>query len=424
MSVKKVVSELNLLPDKKTLAEIKRDAEAIVIKLREELKKAKIAAEVFVGGSFAKGTLIKGDFYDIDIFVRFGWKYENISRYLAKIVKKAAKRAKLKLETLHGSRDYFRMIKKEVIFEIVPVVKIGKPKEARNVTDLSYFHVNYVKRKFSDKLRKELVLAKQFCKAQKVYGAESYISGFSGYALECLIIHYNSFEKMLRELIKLRLGDRVIIDPQKAYKNKNDVVFEMNESKLDSPIILVDPTWKERNVLAALNSETFARFQEAARAFLKKPSKDFFIIKRFDENLFRQKARKSKAEFVRVELKTDRQPGDIAGTKMKKFANHLTENMSRYFDIVGEEFEYSGESKANLYLAAKSKKEIMRSGPPKEMDKAAKEFKKRNKGVFEKDDRLYSRIKINFTAKKFIKDFAKKFSKTVKAMGISGLRIN
>ncbi len=424
MSVKKVVDELSLVPDRPILTEIKRDVDTIVTRLREELKKAKISAEVFVGGSFAKGTLIKGEFYDIDIFVRFDWKYEDISRFLGKIVKNTAKKTKLRLETLHGSRDYFRIIKKNVIFEIVPVVKIGKPKEARNVTDLSYFHVNYVKRKFNDKLRKELVLAKQFCKAQKVYGAESYISGFSGYALECLIIHYKSFEKMLRELVKLKLGDRIIIDPQKAYKNKNDVVFEMNESKLGSPIVLVDPTWKERNVLAALNSETFTRFQEAARAFLKKPSKDFFIIKRFEERKFQEKAKQSKAEFVKVALQTDRQPGDIAGTKMKKFANHLMENMSTYFEIIKKEFEYSGESKADLYLSVKSKKEIIRSGPPKDMDKAAKEFRKRNKNIFEKNGKLYSKIKINFTAKKFIKDFAKKFSKTVKAMGVSELRVS
>lgn len=423
MSVKKVVSGIELLPDKKTLAGIKRDVEGIVSKLREELKKAKISAEVFVGGSFAKGTLIKGEFYDIDIFVRFDWRLKDISKFLGKIVRSAAKRAKLKLETLHGSRDYFRMIRKDAIYEIVPVVKIKKPREARNVTDLSYFHVNYVKKKFSDRLRRELVLAKQFCKAQRVYGAESYISGFSGYALECLIIQYKSFEKMLRELSKIKLGDRIVIDPKKAYKRKNDVLFEMNESKLSGPIILVDPTWRERNVLAALSRETFAKFQEAAKRFLRKPSGDFFIIKRFDEKIFRGKAKKSRAEFVKIELKTDRQPGDIAGTKMKKFSNYIVNEVSRYFDIVGREFEYSGESKATLYLAAKSKKVIVRGGPPKAMEKAAKEFKKRNKNVFEKNGRLYSKIKINFTAKKFLRDFSKKFSKTVKAMGISKSRL-
>ena len=35
-------------------------------------------------------------------------------------------------------------------------------------------------------------------------------------------------------------------------------MYEINESKLQSPIILVDPTWKERNVLAGLNDESFS----------------------------------------------------------------------------------------------------------------------------------------------------------------------
>ena len=34
-----------------------------------------IDAEIFVGGSFAKKTLIKKEKYDVDIFVRFDKKY-------------------------------------------------------------------------------------------------------------------------------------------------------------------------------------------------------------------------------------------------------------------------------------------------------------------------------------------------------------
>ncbi len=427
MSVKVILGEVadSLLIDKNEFEKLKEETKNIVSLIETELVKTKTSAEVFVGGSFAKNTLIEGEFYDVDIFIRFDWKYEDISNILGKILNKIAKKNRLKLETLHGSRDYYRIIKKNKIFEIIPVTKIKKPKEARNVTDLSYFHVNYVKKKLKKgKLAKEVILAKQFCKAQKVYGAESYVNGFSGYALECLIIHYKSFEKMFKELVKIKPAERIIIDSEGFYKKKNDVLFEMNESKLGSPVILVDPTWKERNALAALNRETFSRFQDAARNFLKKPGKSFFAIKKFDVESLKAKAKKNKAEFVKIELTTNKQPGDIAGTKLKKFASYLEKEIARYFEIIDKEFDYSGENKANLYLAAKSKGEIIKIGPPANLEAHAAAFRKQNKNVFEKNGVLHAKIKARGSAKQFIKSFAKKFTKTIKSMDVAGLRVD
>ena len=56
-------------------------------KLKMELKKQKIIAEIFVGGSFAKNTVIKKDFYDVDVFVRFA-EDKNISEQTEKILKR------------------------------------------------------------------------------------------------------------------------------------------------------------------------------------------------------------------------------------------------------------------------------------------------------------------------------------------------
>lgn len=420
MGIKRVVSELELSAPKEESGRIAEETKKIVALLKKEVIKSGTGAEIFVGGSFAKGTLIKSDFYDVDIFARFGWKYENISEILDKIAKNVAKKSKLKLEKIHGSRDYFRIISKNIIFEIVPVTKIKKPREARNVTDLSYFHVNYVRRNLKKNLKKEVIFAKQFCKAQKIYGAESYVNGFSGYALECLIIYYKSFEKMLRELAKVK--ERLVIDPEKSYKNKSDILFEMNESKLNGPIVLVDPTWKERNVLAALSWETFRKFQEAARNFLKKPSKSFFEIKKFDANEFKKKA--GKGEFVLIRIETGKQPGDIAGTKLRKFSNYILRELSRYFKINSSEFDYTGEQTANLYIAAKPKKEIIKIGPPSDFTKHAKEFKKQNKKVYEKNGILYAKIKVDFTAKKFLNEFAGDYKKIIEGMGITGFSVS
>jgi len=425
MSQKELLKHLNFLPDKEESNYLKEQTAMFVDLLKKQLSKDKFFEEVFVGGSFAKGTLVKKDLYDVDIFVRFDWRIDDISPILEKSLKIICQKENMKLIKIHGSRDYFHVMKsKNLIFEIVPVTKINNTKEAKNVTDLSYFHVNYVKKKINAKpnVAREIALAKTFCRAQGVYGAESYINGFSGYGLECLIIYYSSFEKMLKQLVTVK--DKVIVDIEKRYKKNKDVMFELNESKLGSPIILIDPTWKERNALAALSKETFEKFQTSAKAFLKHPSKSFFELKKLDINSLKEKAKKQKAEFVHVKLTTDRQEGDIAGTKLKKFANFLDLELEKYFTIADKEFHYNEQKEADLYLILKGKKEIVRIGPPIKMLDYAKDFRKKNKNVFEKGGFLHTKIKVNFTAKKFISDFAKKDKNKLKEMGITELKVN
>ena len=421
MKIKEVLDKLDYMPDKEEIAFIKNEAEQTCKDIDKEIKKQKIKAETFIGGSLAKSTLVKKDKYDVDIFVRFDWQYENLSEKLEKILLSVAKRKKANIDKIHGSRDYFRLEKNNLIFEIIPVLKITKPKEARNVTDLSYFHVNYVKKRVNNDLAREIILAKAFCKAHGVYGAESYIQGFSGYGLECLSIYYGGFEKMLRALVKVK--EREIIDPEKKYKIKDSVLLEINESKLQSPIVLIDPTWKERNVLAALSRESFHKFQNAAIIFLKNPGISFFEEKKIDEKKMKEKAKKRKADFSCVFLKTDKQTGDIAGTKLKKFVNFLTREIESFYFILDKEFLYDEEQSANFYICAKSKKEIDKIGPPESMKEACTSFKKKNRNIFVKNGLLHSKIKIGFSLPKFLIDFKRKILRKLREMGITGMKI-
>jgi|SRR3989344_1901134 len=405
--------------DKKTFAKLKKESKNVVLIFKEEIRRLKILAEPFIGGSFAKETLLNKEGYDVDIFVRFDWRNERIGDKLKEIVYAVNKRLGYKKEEVHGSRDYFRLENKEgVSFEIVPVYKIKNPREARNVTDLSYFHVNYIRKKLKgDAIKKEVLLAKKFCAAQGVYGAESYIQGFSGYGLECLIVYYKTFVKMLKGLIKIK--ERIIIDSEKKYKNENAILLSLNESKLKSPIVLIDPTWKERNVLAALSKESFNKFQEAARKFLENPSREFFELKRINLD----KIKRLSGEFVHIKIYTDKQAGDIAGTKMKKFSRHLKMELGRYFHILKEEFNYGEGQEADFYLDVESKKEVIKQGPPVGIKLGVIKFKEKNKNVFEKEGRLYSKEKIDFSAKEFIGKFAKDKKDRLKEMGIIGLKV-
>jgi tRNA nucleotidyltransferase (CCA-adding enzyme) len=418
------LKKLNFSIDKEEFAKLKREVDFFLETLEKEIKR-KVDADVFLGGSFAKGTLSQSEEYDADIFIRFDWKYENLSDLLEEILEEVVENLKLKMKRLHGSRDYFRVYSdRKLTFEVIPVVRIKNIREARNVTDLSYFHVNYVKKNFNEKMRKELTIAKKFFKANRLYGAESYIHGFSGYGLECLIAYYKSFEKMLKELVKIKKDERLVVDIKKFYKKKNDVFFELNESKLNSPIILIDPTWKERNVLASLNKETFERFKEVAREFLKKPSENFFYDRGFDEERIKKKAKNK--EYLHLVLATNRQEGDIAGTKMKKFSELLEKIFGEYFVIIEKDFLYPGEgNSADFYLALASKKEILRAGPPLDKKENVKRFKEVNKKTLIRGNAIYSKIMVDFTAKEFLQKWKQSKEGQLKMvdMGISGIKV-
>ena len=427
INVQKVIcKEIGLLrPDFISLKKLNDLTKNFLTAVKNELNEQHIDADVFVGGSFAKRTFLKSEKYDVDIFVRFDWKYENLSELLEKVLKRVSANLNMKFEMLHGSRDYFRIYNgyAEGYFEVVPVTRIKKPREERNVTDLSYFHVPYVRKKIKG-LEDQVRLTKQFFKAQGVYGAETYVRGFSGYTAELLIIYYKSFVKMLRALVKIKGGERLVIDLAKHYKKKNEVFIQLNEAKLHSPIILIDPTYKERNALAALSYETLLKLQRSARAFLYNPSLRFFVKQPLDVELLRKNASRKKFEFIYLNLETDKQPGDIAGTKLKKFSEMLIDELRVYFEIKEHYFVYSGAQNADIYLILNSRKEIVRIGPPLIMKKHVTHFKSEHLNTFIKGKFIHARIPVKFDARSYLDAWQKANEKKIREMHVTEIKIH
>jgi len=399
----------NVEPEKEKIENIEKELKVFLNQIKKKIK-----AEVFVGGSFAKKTLIKKDKYDIDIFIRFS-KEEKISEELGKILKNFKN-----VEKIHGSRDYFRIkTRKDFYFELVPVLKIKNPKQAENITDFSYSHVKYINKKIkSQKILNDIKIAKAFCYARKCYGAESYIKGFSGYSLELLVYYYGSFLKFIKAMAKAK-DEKIIIDIEKLHK-KSRILMDLNSSKLESPIILIDPTYKQRNALACLSKQTFVKFQKECKRFLKNPCEKFFELEKTDLEKIKKDANKKKYEFILIETKTDKQPGDIAGTKLIKFYNHFAKEISKYFEIKKKGFNYDDGRVARYFFVVKSKKEILLSGPFAKDKKNVLAFKKVHKKTFVKNKKVFAKQKINFNLKKFSEAWTKKNKKKLREMSVVG----
>ncbi len=399
----------------------------VIATLEHKIKKKKIDASVFLGGSLAKDTIMKKPSYDIDIFIRFNKKYseEQIKKYMKSVFRFfRIPKIRTKTSKIHGSRDYYKLILrpfKRITFEIIPTIKIQKPEQARNITDLSYFHVQYFNKKKTKKVLDEILLAKAFCYAQKCYGAESYVKGFSGYALELLILHYKTFRKFLTQLSKVK--DKEIIDIAKHYKPKTKITQELSPAKLHSPIILIDPTYKERNAASALSPQTFHHFQKSAKEFLKKPSCEFFEYKKVNTSYLKQIAREYQGIFAVFEIKTNKQPGDIAGTKLLKFSKLLSNEIEKVYEIIKHEFEYDNHKRAKIYYILKRKKERIRVGPSIHMPKAVHNFKQKHPIWYIEDGKIKSAKPTDIKIKDFLKNFKKTNRKTIKEMDIAKIKI-
>jgi len=409
---------LSIKPSDNEIAKVKQLVLEFGALLNLELKKPRIKAEVFVGGSLAKNTIIKKkEKYDIDFFVRFDYskysgKSSELSEILAKPVERLAKKLKIRIEKIHGSRDYFNLSYKAIFLEIIPILKIKKASEAKNITDISPLHVSYVVNKLAKrrKLADEIRLAKTFCYVQGCYGAESYIKGFSGYSLEALCIYFGSFLNFLKGAAQWSLAKKIIIDSAKHYKNKNCILTLLNESKLQSPLILIDPVQKERNVTAAISSETFENFLKSVNEFLKKPSDEFFKIKIDVSEDLRKKAKARKAQFNAFAIESSSDKLDIAGAKSLRISKFILNLMKKYgFAVLDSKFVFDVVMKKGFfYVVCKNpsaRTEL--SGPPVGLEKYVAEFKKKYKKTSVKNGKIIAIVKTKVrNAKELLKELA------------------
>lgn len=384
----------------KDIRPIEKDKEIDLFlkKLGKLIRKNSIKAEVFAGGSVAKGTFLKED-HDVDIFIKFDLRYKekDLSKILGKVLKP------LNPKLVHGSRDYFS-IENRLSFEIIPVLNIEKSEQAENVMDMSPLHVNWVIKNSNRKLRNEIRLAKQFCKSRNVYGAESYIKGFSGHVLDILVIYYGGFLKLLRNAVKWKKKE--VIDYHGFHKG--NALKKMNKSKILAPLIVVDPIMSDRNAAAALSIEKFLLFKAAANQFLKKPSNKFFKIEGITKNKLKIKGGEE-LFFINTEPLHGKR--DVIGAKLLKVYNFIKKKIKEgEFNILESGWEFKNDGIFYFIIEKRTlSSTITLNGPPLNIKNNVLKFKKKHKNCFITGGKVFAREtrkyrKANFLIKDLIKD--------------------
>jgi tRNA nucleotidyltransferase (CCA-adding enzyme) len=396
----------NIKPTEEEEKEVKAKIDDFLKRVNKGLKDAK--AEL--GGSGAKGTWLS-QAHDADIFVAFNYqKFKDRSEQLSDILEKRLKKNFKKIIRLHGSRDYFQIKEEGFTFEVVPILKISKAEDARNITDVSPLHAAWVRKhkEFADDIR----LTKQFCKASKAYGAESYIRGFSGYICEILTIYYKGFLNLVKAASKWQ--EKTVIDVEKYYRNKNEVLSALNKSKLEGPLVIIDPVQKDRNAAAALSEQNYRRFIVNCREFLENPSGIHFKVIDFTLDEIKKPLRKNKKKIV-LKIKPLKGKEDIVGCKLLKVFEFIQRNLEKneFKEVYYGNWQWNKEKDEALMWFEVDKKPlpeyVIKEGPPIKLKEYVANFKKQYKGkTFVKKGKIYAKVKRDYRdASKLVKDLIK-----------------
>jgi len=418
MAISSILKEARKLavPSAKEEIRVNFLVKEILKKINSELAKQKLGARIIVGGSVAKGTWLPG-ISDIDFFIIFNYdRFADRSTELSDFAESALKKVFTNLRRLHGSRDYFSTRHKNYSLEFVPVLDISRGQQAKNITDFSPLHIDWILKKA--KKKDDIRIAKQFMKSANVYGAESYIAGFSGHVADLLVAYYGTFEKFIRNVAGW--PDKVIIDLSGKYKNKKEILQTLNPSKKTGPLILIDPIEPKRNAAAALGEEKFVLLRKACKAFIKKPAAEFFREKHITtEHLI---AKKGKRCLIAFEIKAPKNKPDIAGAMMKSIFEKLQASfLENDFGILEMGWHFNTTTRFWFYFDGKAlPARKLHLGPPANL---AKEhiagFKKRWKGhkISIKNKRYVVELKRKYNKPK---DFARELAKEFKLKLIHG----
>ena len=191
------------------------------------------------------------------------------------------------------------------------------------------------------------------------------------------------------------MDKKTIIDTEKYFKNKMDVMFNLNQSKIQGPLIIIDPILKTRNAASALSFEKFKLFKDKAKDYLKNPSENFFIEVIIGKTQLKSKYKKN-LSIVNLEAQVGKR--DVIGSKILKAFKYMKSGLKKVgFDITESGWSWNKSKKVLYWFVTKSNKlpeTRIIEGPPLDKTKGCEDFKNKYDNTYVEDERLFTKEKI------------------------------
>lgn len=272
MRLEEVVEKARRLvkPTKLEERRLRRITERALAAARKELEGVPGAVDASLEGSAAKNTWIRGR-AEADIFIQFDPRVsrEDLEKLIVDLGIRLIRKLGGRPMVMYADHPYVEGVVDDVTIDVVACYRVEPPNWI-SATDRTPYHTRYVLSRLKPGQEDEVRLLKGFMRACGVYGAEIRVEGFSGYLTELLTIHYGSFLSVLREASRWK--PPVVIDLEGYYGSREKVL----EAFPDSPLVVIDPVDRSRNVAAAVSRTRLSEFILASRLFLRKPSIRFF----------------------------------------------------------------------------------------------------------------------------------------------------
>ena len=332
------------IPNDKQRKKVDKIANQVFSLVSNEAEKQKSVVSVHFGGSYAKETWTRGKI-DIDIFVKF--KKTTTEKNFEKIGRKIGfdSLKKFKPYVRYSEHPFVEANIDDVGVNVVPCYDVKKG-EWKSAADRSTFHTEFMSEKLTGLMKDDIRVLKCFLEKNSMYGAEIAKQGFSGYVCEVLVYYLGSFEKVLKKIAKLQNNEMIGESPR----------------KFESPMVLIDPIDRNRNLGAAISIENVTNFILIARNFLKKNSVSYFkeksklsVPKEFAKNM------------LVINFKYKKRSDDIIYGQIKRAANSIESQMNKEgFNVLRNDSLAYDENNASLIFLLESiiiSKNEVRTGP-------------------------------------------------------------
>ena len=311
----------NIKPTKEEYGKVWSLLNRLIHIINDYAKEDNLEAEAVLVGSVAKDTWLHKK-ADIDIFIKFPLytAEDDLKKIGLELGHKCIEANHGTFEYRYASHPYITGFIEGYEIDFVPCYTIDSAEQLKSAVDRTILHTEYIKGKLKEEQKNEVLLLKKFMEIIHTYGAEIKVGGFSGYLCELLIIYYGSFMDVLEAASK-KWNPKIIIDIEN---------FKTSQ-QFSEPMVVIDPTDKNRNVAAALTLQKLSEFTIASRNFLNNPKKDYFFKKEFkiDLNTIKDSFLKRGTKTLLITFKTPYVPADSLYSQIKKTENSIKETLER-----------------------------------------------------------------------------------------------
>ncbi len=325
-----------------------------------------------IEGSAAKDTWLRSK-PEIDIFIHFQpiVSREVLEKIVVELGSEVIRDAGGNSRLRYAEHPYVEGFINNITVNIVGCYEVSDGNWISAV-DRTPHHTRYVNSRLTPSLRRDVRLLKSFLTQTEIYGAEIRVGGFSGYLAELLILHFGGFLELLKSASRWK--PPVVIDPERRVTKREALLIFAK-----SPLIVIDPVDKNRNVASAVTLTKLSEFILASKFFLERPSVDFFLGNAMLESMPINSLAENRNLFAIIFKIDEYIAPDVLWGELRRSAEGIKKKLSVAGFTV---YNYGiNESRGEVILIFELDKLCLPSvylhrGPPVWMDDAAKFVKK------------------------------------------------